>query len=67
MEVTWRQEKHTYIFEHQSSIFPVTKLVQGLVIKYDNIFQALAVEGDILLMKPLLKWLLDLSFDGVIR
>jgi hypothetical protein len=39
----------------------VSKLVQALV-TYDEIFQALAVEGD-LLQKPFL----DLSFDCVVR
>jgi hypothetical protein len=32
----------------------VLKLVQALVITYDEIFEALAVEGDILLLKPFL-------------
>jgi hypothetical protein len=32
----------------------VSKIVQTLVITYDEIFQALAVEGDVLLPKPLL-------------
>jgi hypothetical protein len=41
----------------------VPKLVQALVKTYDEIFQALAVEGDILLPNPFL----DLAFDGVVR
>jgi hypothetical protein len=32
--------------------FTVQKLVQALVITYDEIFQALALEGDVLLPKP---------------
>jgi hypothetical protein len=32
----------------------VSKFVQALVIKYDEIFQALAIEGNILLPKPFL-------------
>jgi hypothetical protein len=50
----WKQEKHTDIFGLQSSLFfhIVSKLVQALVITYDKIFQALAVEGDVLLQKP---------------
>lgn len=39
-----------------------TKLVQALVIVYNKIFQALVVEGDVLLLS---KPLLDLSFDSV--
>jgi hypothetical protein len=38
-------------------------LVQALVIMCDEIFQTMAVEGDVLLLKPFL----DLGFDGVIR
>jgi hypothetical protein len=41
----------------------VHKLVQALVITYDDIFQSLPVEGDVQLSKPFL----DLSFDGVVR
>jgi hypothetical protein len=40
-----------------------TKHVQALVITYDEIFQTLAVEGDVLLPKTFL----DLRFDYVIR
>jgi hypothetical protein len=40
----------------------VPKLVQTDVVKYDEIFQALAI-GDVLLRKPFL----DLGFDGVVR
>jgi hypothetical protein len=32
----------------------VSKLVQALAITYDEIFQVLAVEGDVLLSKPFL-------------
>jgi hypothetical protein len=39
------------------------KLVEELVIMYNEISQALAVDGDILVPKPFL----DLGFDGVIR
>jgi hypothetical protein len=41
----------------------VPKLVQERAITYDEIFLALAVEGDILLPTPFL----DLGFDGTIR
>jgi hypothetical protein len=41
----------------------LSTLVQALVIIYDGIFQALAVEGNVLLPKPFL----DLGFDGVVR
>jgi hypothetical protein len=34
--------------------YTISKLVQPLVIKYDEIFQALAVDGDVLLPKPFL-------------
>jgi hypothetical protein len=44
-------------------ISSIPKLVQTLVITYDEIFQALAVEGDILLVKPFL----DHRLDSVIR
>jgi hypothetical protein len=39
------------------------KLVQALVITYDEIFQVLAIEGDVLLQKPSL----DLGFDDVVK
>jgi hypothetical protein len=39
----------------------VPKLVQALVIMYDEIFQAVAVEGDVLLPNPFLY----LGFDDV--
>jgi hypothetical protein len=41
----------------------VPKLIQALVIMYDEISQALAVEGDVLLPKPFP----DPGFDGVVR
>jgi hypothetical protein len=41
----------------------VLKLVQALLIKCDEIFQAVAVKGDVLLPKPFL----DLGFGGVFR
>jgi hypothetical protein len=40
-----------------------SKIVQALVITYYEIFQALAVEGDVLLLKPFL----ELSFDTAVR
>jgi hypothetical protein len=40
----------------------VPKPVQTLAIMYDEIFQVLAIGGEILLLKPFL----DLSFEGVI-
>jgi hypothetical protein len=42
----------------------VSNLVQALVITYDEIFQALAVEGDDVLLQ---KQFLDLGFDDVVR
>jgi hypothetical protein len=52
------------MFRHQSSILhTVPKLVQVHSITDDEVFQALATGGDILLPKAFL----DLSFDGVIR
>jgi hypothetical protein len=51
----WRQEKHTDIFGLQSSVFSHSfQIVQALVITYVEIFQVLAVEGDILLPMPFL-------------
>jgi hypothetical protein len=41
----------------------VPKLVQALFIMYDEIFQALAEEGDVMLLKPFL----DLGFEDVMR
>jgi hypothetical protein len=41
----------------------VPKLVQALVVTYDETFQALAAEGDVLLPKPFL----HPGFDGVVR
>jgi hypothetical protein len=56
-------EKHTDIFGHQSSIFPHSfQTFQLLIITYDEIFQFLAVEGEVLLLKPFL----DLGFDVVV-
>jgi hypothetical protein len=44
--------KHADIFGYQSFFFhTVTKIVQALVMKYNEILQALAVEGDVLLPK----------------
>jgi hypothetical protein len=50
---------------HYSSLFfhTVPRTVQALVITYDEIFQALAIEGNFLHQKPFL----DLGFDGVVR
>jgi hypothetical protein len=42
-------------------IFPT--LVQGFIITYDETFQALAAEGDVLLPKPFL----DIGCDSVVR
>jgi hypothetical protein len=36
-------------------IFPVSKLVHAVVIKYNEFFQALAEEGDVLPPKPFLE------------
>jgi hypothetical protein len=41
----------------------VLKFLQALVIMYEEIFQAVAVEGDVLLPKPFL----DFGFKGVVR
>jgi hypothetical protein len=60
----WRQEKHLDIFGHQSCIFyTALRLLQALVITYDEIFQALAVTTAALLPKLFL----DLCFDDVVR
>jgi hypothetical protein len=58
-------KKSTHICLDISSLFfhTVPILFQALVIMYDEIFQALAVEGYVLLPKPFL----DLGFDGVFR
>ena len=51
------------VFGHQSIFLHIaTELVQALVMVYNKIFQALVVEGDVLLLS---KPLLDLSFDSV--
>jgi hypothetical protein len=49
-------KRSTRIFLDISLLFfhLVSKLVQAFVIKYDEIFQVLAVEGDVLLSKPFL-------------
>jgi hypothetical protein len=49
-------KKSTWIYLDISLLFfhVVSKLVQALVITYDEDFQALAVEGDVLLPKPFL-------------
>jgi hypothetical protein len=49
-------KKSTQIFVDNSPVFIhiVSKLVQALVITYDEILKALVVEGDILLPKPIL-------------
>jgi hypothetical protein len=60
-----KPRKTIRIFSRTSALFfhVVSKPVHTLVIKYDEIFQALAVEGDILL-----PWqFLDLGFDCVVR
>jgi hypothetical protein len=44
-------------------LYIVSKLVPAVVITYDEIFQALAVEGDVLFHKPFL----NLSIDGAVR
>jgi hypothetical protein len=41
---------HRYLCTTVLYFSTVSKLVQALVIKYDEIFQALAVDGDILLL-----------------
>jgi hypothetical protein len=54
-EEKWTK-KSTWIPLDNSPLFfhTVSKLVQAFVITYDEIFQALAVEGDVLLPKPFL-------------
>jgi hypothetical protein len=59
----WRQEKHTDIFAKPVLFFHIVfKLVQPSVITHDEIFQALAVGGNVLLPKPFL----DIRFDVVV-
>jgi hypothetical protein len=49
---------------HQSSIFPHgPQTVQAPVIRKDDIFQSLAVQGDVQLRKPFL----NLGIDVVVR
>jgi hypothetical protein len=55
---TWLCFDTSPLFFHK-----VTKLLQAFVIVHDETFQALAVYGDILL----LKLQLDLIFDGIFR
>jgi hypothetical protein len=51
----WRKEKQSDIFRHQSLFFhTVSKLVQATVIFYDEIFQAVMLEGYVLLPEPFL-------------
>jgi hypothetical protein len=51
----WRQETYTGSFGNLSPVFPHSfQLLQALVITYDDIFQSLSVEGDVLLPKPFL-------------
>jgi hypothetical protein len=59
----WRQERHmcldiSFLFLHR-----VPKLVQTPVITNVDISQALALEGDVMPLKPFL----DLGIDGVVR
>jgi hypothetical protein len=62
MEVSGKK-KNKQMFGNQSSIFHIDfNHAQALVITYGDVFQALAVEGDILLPKPFL----GLGFDGVV-
>jgi hypothetical protein len=60
----WKQVKPRVKYEHQSFFFHtvVMKLVQALVMAYEQIFQDLAAE-DVLFSKPQL----DLSFNNIIR
>jgi hypothetical protein len=53
---TWRLEEHTRICLDISPLFfhIISKLIQALVIKHDEIFQALAVEADVLFPKTFL-------------
>jgi len=60
--VQWKQVKPKVKYEHQSFFSTVMKLVQELVMAYEQIFQDLAAE-DVLFSKPHL----DLSFNNVIR
>jgi hypothetical protein len=58
----WKQVKTRVKYEHQSFFSTVIKLVQALVMAYEQVFQGLAAE-DILFSKPHL----DLCFNNVIR
>jgi hypothetical protein len=58
-------KKSTWISFNNNPLFShiVCKIVQALVITHDEIFQALAVKGDVLLQNLFL----DLGFDGIVR
>jgi hypothetical protein len=57
-------KKSTWIYLDISPLFShiLPRLAQALVVTYDEIFQALAVDGDVLLSKPFLY----LGFDGAV-
>jgi hypothetical protein len=56
----WTEAKHTVTFEQQFRLFQLKQTCWVIVTAYDEIFQATAAEGDVLLSKPVL----DLGFEG---
>jgi hypothetical protein len=56
-------KKNTYMFTLALFFHIALRPVQALVITYDKISQALAVQADVLLPKPFLYF----GFDGVVR
>jgi hypothetical protein len=65
METSGDKKKSTWICLDINPLFSHTdpKPVQALVITYDEVSQALAVEADVMLPNPFL----DLGLDGVVR
>lgn len=60
----WNGDKQSsYVWTPILCFSTDSKLVQALVTAYDEIFQGPVAEADILLLKPLL----NLRFDGVVR
>jgi hypothetical protein len=61
MEVSWGKKSVWIYFDISPLFFHIVS--KTFFVTYDKIFQALAVEGDVLLPTPFL----DLGFDGVAR
>jgi hypothetical protein len=64
VEVSWDKEITQISLDNSALFFhTVSKPVQIVVIKYDDIFQALSVQGDVQLQKPFL----NPGFGGAVR